>query len=482
MATFLVAFACLIIGYLLYGKLVDVMFGPTDAETPALKHNDGVDYTPLPTWKVFMIQLLNIAGLGPIFGALAGALWGPVVYLWIVGGTIFAGGVHDYLSGMISLREDGMSISEVVGNHMGKTMLTIMRIFSVVLLILVGTVFATGPAMLLAKLTGWMVTPWLVIVLVYYFLATILPINTIIGRIYPVFGCCLIIMAIGLMFGMLTGVGGHIMPEMTLANLYPAPVGKQLPLWPLMFITVACGAISGFHSTQSPLMARCLKDERMGRPVFYGAMVAEGLIALIWAAAGVTFYDGTSGLAAALKAAGPGGAVYDICVGFMGSGIGSTLAMLGVIVCPITSGDTAFRSVRLTLADWFKIPQAKIGKRLMLAIPLLLIGALLSQMDFSILWRYFSWTNQTLAMIVLWTGATYMYRKCPNRHAFLLPMVPAVFMSAVSVTYILQAKEGLQMPTSITYPAGIIVAVLFLLMFLKSTVFSNKGRVAAETK
>ena len=373
MTAFLVALLALIGGYFIYGKIVDNLFGPTDKPTPAMVHNDGVDYIPLPTWKVFMIQLLNIAGLGPIFGALGGAIWGPSVYLWIVFGTIFAGGVHDYLSGMISLREDGKSISEVVGNHMGKTMLTIMRVFSVVLLVLVGTVFMTGPAGLLAKLTGVAVTYVLPCVLIYYFLATLLPIDTIIARFYPLFGACLIIMALGIMAGMLFGVGGHTMPEMSLSNLHPLGAEK-MPIWPLMFITVACGAISGFHSTQSPIMARCLKDERLGRPVFYGAMVSEGIIALIWAAAGVTFYDGTGGLAAAMKAGGAGSVVYDICVGFMGTGIGAVLAMLGVVACPITSGDTAFRSARLTLADWFKVDQSKTTKRLMFAIPLLAIG------------------------------------------------------------------------------------------------------------
>ena len=389
MTAFLVALLALIGGYFIYGKIVDNLFGPTDKPTPAMVHNDGVDYIPLPTWKVFMIQLLNIAGLGPIFGALGGAIWGPSVYLWIVFGTIFAGGVHDYLFGMISLREDGKSISEVVGNHMGKTMLTIMRVFSVVLLVLVGTVFMTGPAGLLAKLTSVAVTYVLPCVLIYYFLATLLPIDTIIARFYPLFGACLIIMALGIMAGMLFGVGGHTMPEMSLSNLHPLGAEK-MPIWPLMFITVACGAISGFHSTQSPIMARCLKDERLGRPVFYGAMVSEGIIALIWAAAGVTFYDGTGGLAAAMKAGGAGSVVYDICVGFMGTGIGAVLAMLGVVACPITSGDTAFRSARLTLADWFKVDQSKATKRLMFAIPLLAIGGILSQMDFNIIWRYFS--------------------------------------------------------------------------------------------
>ena len=473
MVTFLVALCALIGGYFIYGKIVDTVFGPTDAKTPALVHNDGVDYIPLPTWKVFLIQLLNIAGLGPIFGALGGAIWGPSVYLWIVFGTIFAGAVHDYLSGMISLREDGKSISEVVGHHMGPVMLMIMRVFSVVLLVLVGTVFMTGPAGLLAKLTGVAVTVVLPCVLGYYFLATLLPIDKLIARFYPIFGICLIVMALGIMGGMLFGVGGHTMPEMTLQNLHPAGPEK-MPIWPLMFITVACGAISGFHSTQSPIMARCLKDERLGRPVFYGAMVSEGIIALIWAAAGVTFYDGTGGLAAAMKAGGAGTVVYDICVGFMGTGVGAVLAMLGVIACPITSGDTAFRSARLTLADWFGINQEQAAKRLMFAVPLLAVGGILSQMDFNIIWRYFSWTNQTLAMIVLWTGAVYLYRTKKTSGAWKIPFVPATFMSAVSCTYILQAPEGLQLSTAISYPVGIAFAVLCVGLYYKAT-FGSKA-------
>ena len=268
------------------------------------------------------------------------------------------------------------------------------------------------------------------------------------------------------------------MPEMVMANLYPGE--HQLPIWPLMFITVACGAVSGFHSTQSPMMARCLKDERLGRPVFYGAMVAEGVIALIWAAAGITFFDGTAGLQAALKAGGPGGAVYEICTGYMGTGIGAVLAMLGVIACPITSGDTAFRSARLTLSDWFKIDQMGLGKRLMLAIPLLAIGGGLSQMDFNIVWRYFSWSNQVLAMIVLWTGAVYLYKKCEKRLAWVIPCVPATFMSVVTFTYILQAKEGFQMDPSITYPAGLAFGAVCLALFLKNTVMNSQVKRACR--
>ena len=384
--------------------------------------------------------------------------------------------MHDYLSGMISFREDGKSLSEIVGKNLGNIMLQIMRIFSIVLLVLVGVVFMTGPAMLLAKLTGLEMLMWLGVIFIYYTMATLLPIDKIVARFYPLFGVCLIVMALGIMGGMLFGVGGHVMPEMTLENLHP----KQLPIWPLLFITVACGAVSGFHATQSPITSRCLKDESMGRPVFYGAMVAEGIIALCWAAAGVTFYDGTPGLGAALKEAGPGGVVYEICNGFMGAvgiggvSIGAVLAMLGVIACPITSGDTAFRSARLTLADWLNIPQKEAPKRLIIAVPMLAIGLILSQMDFSIIWRYFSWANQTLAMITLWMGTAYLYLHKPGSYAYVVALLPAIFMSAVTTTYLLQAPEGFGLPTDITYPAGIGFAILFTLLFVRAYILRKR--------
>ena len=408
MITFFISLIALIVGFMIYGRFVEKVFAPSLKPTPAITHNDGVDYIPLPTWKVFMIQLLNIAGLGPIFGAIAGALWGPVVYFWIVIGTIFSGAVHDYLSGMISLRHNGESISEIVGIYLGDTMKTVMRIFSVILLVLVGTVFMTGPALLLAKLTpdSLDVTFWLVVVLIYYFLATLLPIDKIIGKIYPLFGACLIIMAIGVSSGII--LGGWQMPE----------------------------------------MARCMKEEKNGRVVFYGAMVAEGIIALIWASAGIAFYETTGGLAAAIASAGPGGVVYDISFGTLGT-VGGILAMIGVIACPITSGDTAFRSARYTLSDWFKIDQVSYTKRLALAIPLLGIGGILSQMNFDIIWRYFSWANQTLAVI------------------------PAIFMTMVTFTYILQAPEGFGLPTSITYPAGVIITIFWAIVYFKSTIFKK---------
>ena len=474
MITFLCAIAALLLGYIIYGGFVERIFKPTDAPTPAVLHNDGVDYIPLPDWKNFLIHLLNIAGPGPIFGALAGAIWGPVVYIWIVLGTIFAGGVHDYLSGMISIREDGKSIAEIVGNHMGNSLLLIMRIFSVVLLVLAGTVAMTVPAAMLSKLLGYAATIVLPCILLYYFLATLLPIDTLIARFYPILGACLIIMALGIMSGMLLGVGGHTMPEMQLANLHPK--GDAMPIWPLMFITVACGAISGFHSTQSPIIARCLKSEHMGRPIFYGAMVAEGIIALIWASAGVTFYGNTNSLAMAMSENGPAGVVYDICVGFMGGNdnaagyVAATIAMLGVIACPITSGDTAFRSARLTLADWFNSNQSKCSNRIVFTVPLLAMGAILSQINFDIIWRYFSWINQTLATIVLWTCATYLFHMEKGRKAWLVAAIPAAFMSAVIFTYILQAEEGFRLSSDICCPAGIIFAIICVGRFFLSNI------------
>lgn len=409
MITFICAIVLLIGGYFLYGKLVEKIFCPDDRPTPAIDHPDGVDYVPMKTWRVFLIQLLNIAGTGPIFGALMGAVFGPVVFLWIVFGSILGGAVHDYMSGMISVRLNGASVSEIVGKYLGKTAKQVMRVFSVVLLVLVGAVFTTSPAALLARLTpDWMNTTfWVVIILIYYFLATLLPIDKLIGKLYPIFGAVLLAMAIGIIGGLVAG--GYQLPEMTLSNLHP----EGQPVWPFMFITVACGAVSGFHATQSPLMARCLKKEKDGRKVFYGAMITESLIALVWAAAGVAFYGATGGLQNALAELGQSGVVYDISVSLLGIA-GGALAIVGVVVCPISSGDTAFRSARLTIADWFKIDQSKMRKRLAITIPLLAVGAILTQLDFDVVWRYFSWSNQTLAMITLWAAAIYLARNAKN--------------------------------------------------------------------
>ena len=473
MLSFFICLALLIGGYFVYGKMVDNTFGTDDRETPAVRINDGVDYVVMPQWKLFLVQLLNIAGLGPIFGALQGALWGPVVFLWITFGTIFAGGVHDYFSGMLSERNDGASISEVCGIYLGGLMKNVMRVFSIVLLVMVGTVFAVGPAGLIVTLfqnngAAGLVTNkefWLWVILAYYFIATFISIDKIIGKIYPVFGICLIIMAVGVAIGIFTKAE-FVIPEIwsNFHNMHP----KGTPIWSVMFITVACGAISGFHATQSPLMARCMKSEKQGHFVFYGAMVCEGVIALIWAAAGCSLYAVTGGLNTGLQealASGQSAAIYDVCKKTMG-GIGIALAMLGVIACPITSGDTAFRSARLVVADWFKIDQKAYASRLKLCIPLLAAGAIIGHLDYTIVWRYFSWTNQTLAMIVLWTASMYLYKEKKN---YWLTAVPATFMSAVSMTYFFYAGECLNLGTTVAYPAGIILAVVFLGIFMRAT-------------
>ena len=486
MVSFLLCLALLIIGYLTYGKVVDNTFGPDDRETPAVRINDGVDYVVMPQWKLFLVQLLNIAGLGPIFGAMQGALWGPAVFLWITFGTIFAGGVHDYFSGMLSERNDGASISEICGIYLGSGMKTVMRIFSVVLLVMVGTVFAVGPAGLIVTLfknggvSGILANTevWLWIILAYYFIATFLSIDKIIGKIYPIFGICLIIMAVGVGFGIMTNPN-YVIPELWTHFYNMEPTGK--PIWSFMFITVACGAISGFHATQSPLMARCMKSERQGHMVFYGAMVCEGIIALIWAAAGCSIYEVTDGLSTGLQAAlanGQSAAIYDVCSKTMG-GIGVVLAMLGVIACPITSGDTAFRSARLTLADWFKVDQESYKNRLVFCVPLLLVGAFVGHLDYSIVWRYFSWTNQTLAMIVLWAASMYLFQQKKN---YWITAVPATFMSAVSATYFLLGDECLGQflnskdasgatiyNTTVAYPVGILFAIVLLAIFIHAT-------------
>lgn len=473
MLSFFICLALLIGGYFVYGKMVDNTFGTDDRETPAVRINDGVDYVVMPQWKLFLVQLLNIAGLGPIFGALQGALWGPVVFLWITFGTIFAGGVHDYFSGMLSERNDGASISEVCGIYLGGLMKNVMRVFSIVLLVMVGTVFAVGPAGLIVTLfqnngAAGLVTNkefWLWVILAYYFIATFISIDKIIGKIYPVFGICLIIMAVGVAIGIFTKAE-FVIPEIwsNFHNMHP----KGTPIWSVMFITVACGAISGFHATQSPLMARCMKSEKQGHFVFYGAMMCEGVIALIWAAAGCSLYAVTGGLNTGLQEAlanGQSAAIYDVCKKTMG-GIGIALAMLGVIACPITSGDTAFRSARLVVADWFKIDQKAYASRLKLCIPLLAAGAIIGHLDYTIVWRYFSWTNQTLAMIVLWTASMYLYKEKKN---YWLTAVPATFMSAVSMTYFFYAGECLNLGTTVAYPAGIILAVVFLGIFMRAT-------------
>ncbi|MBQ7646720.1 MAG: carbon starvation protein A [Clostridia bacterium] len=479
MISLFISFAVLIIGYLIYGRLAEKVFSPDNRKTPAVAINDGVDCVPMKTWKAFLVQLLNIAGTGPIFGALMGAVFGPVVFLWIVFGSILGGAVHDYMSGMISSRHEGSSIAELSGTYLGKAAKWIMRIFSVVLLVLCGTVFVTSPAGLLDKLTpDWMNgTFWAIVILAYYLLATLLPIDKFIGKLYPVFGVLLIIMACAVIGGIIFSGGKYTIPEISLQNLHP----KGTPVWPYMFVTVACGAISGFHATQSPMIAKCIKTEKEGRKIFYGAMISESVIALVWAAAGVSFYGTTQLLSDAL-ASGASNVVYEISTGVLGV-VGGVLAIAGVVVCPITSGDTAFRSARLILAETFKLDQKKIKNRLLITIPLLIVGgfltwfAVVNDNGFQIVWRYFSWSNQTLAMIALWVATAYLLKKGKYLLGSLLTALPATFMTGVSVTYILISSEGFRLDQTVSYIAGAAAAAVLLVIYLFVFLRSIKGKL-----
>lgn len=461
MVSLLCALVILVLGFIIYSRITEKIFGPDDRKTPAIEINDGVDCVPMKSWKAFLIQLLNIAGTGPIFGALMGACFGPVVFLWIVLGSILGGAVHDYMSGMISCRNKGASIAELSGIYLGSAAKWGMRLFSILLLVLTGTVFVNSPASLLAKLTPDVLneTFWIVVILLYYVLATLLPIDKLIGKLYPIFGIILMIMAVSILGG--TIFGDYVIPELSLSNMHP----EGLPVWPYMFVTVACGAISGFHATQSPMIAKCITSEKQGRRVFYGAMIAEAVIALIWAAAGVAFYGATELLSSAIKAEGQSGVVYEISKQMLGT-VGGILAVVGVVVCPITSGDTAFRSARLILAEITKLDQKKIKNRLLITVPLLGIGAALTQMDFDVLWRYFSWSNQTLAMISLWVATAYLLKNGKKKIYSLLTALPATFMSAVSVTYIMIAKEGFELGKTVSYITGAVVAAGLLIYYL----------------
>jgi len=458
MVYFFGCIALLIAGYFIYGTFVDRVFGPNpNRPTPAITMNDGVDYVEMSSKKIFLIQLLNIAGLGPIFGPILGALYGPAALIWIVIGCIFGGAVHDYFSGMLSIRSGGQSIPDVVGNHLGIGFKQFMRVFSIILLLLVGVVFVLGPAKLLGSMTGLAVPAWVAIIFAYYFLATILPVDKIIGRLYPLFGAVLIFMAVGLSAALIFN-GYQFFPEMTLSSLHP----KELPMWPLMFITIACGAISGFHATQSPLMARCVKTEKHGRPLFYGAMIGEGIIALIWATLGMSFYSGAEALNTALGQGGPAYVVNEISTALLGP-FGGLLAIIGVVILPISSGDTAFRSARLIIADFFKLQQKETSKRLLLAVPLFVIGFLVSRGDFGLIWRYFGWANQTLATVVLWTSAAYLIKEAKLHW---IATIPATFMTAVATTYLAYAKIGFGLSLNVATPIGIVVAILCLVLFL----------------
>lgn len=461
---FIIATIGLIAGYFIYGKIVEKVFHPDpNRKTPAVAMHDGVDYVAMPNWKIWLIQLLNIAGVGPVFGPIMGALYGPSALLWIVLGSVFAGAVHDYFTGMLSVRYRGANVPEIVGYNLGNVARQIMRIFAVLLLVLVGVVFATAPAGLLAKLTPDYLdfSVWLGVIFFYYFLATLVPIDKLIGRIYPLFGALLIIMAVGITASMFIE-----MPEKFYSwaewgvNQHP----QDLPLWPLMFITIACGALSGFHATQSPLMARCMANEKSGRFVFYGAMIAEGFIGLVWATVGMTFYPDPESLNATINAGTASSVVYESSIALMGT-FGGILAILGVIVLPITSGDTAFRAARLTIAETLHMDQVKPAKRLIIAIPVFIIGIALSQIDFNIIWRYFGWSNQTLAAIMLWASAAYLYHR---KLVHWICSIPATVMTAAVVTYIVyEPNMGFGVNIGTSNIVGIVVAAVCLVCFLK---------------
>lgn len=446
MYSFILALIILIVGYFTYGKYVEKVFGSDPSRpTPAITRPDGVDYVPLGTFKSLFIQFLNVVGTGPIFGAIAGALFGPMAFLWIIFGCIFAGAVHDFFSGMLSVRSNGATVGELVGENLGTFAKQGMRIFSIVLLVLVGVVFLTSPAQILHSLTNFSYKYLLIIIISYYILATLLPVDKLIGRVYPIFGVALFFMAVGIsisiIYGNITGV--YKTPEITelftQLNYHP-----KLALFPFLFISIACGAISGFHATQSPIIGRCIKSEADGRKVFYAAMIGEGIVAIIWAAAAMTLFphNGELGLVSqlvGLQEVGKAPVVVNEVARITLGKVGAVLAVLGVVAAPITSGDTAFRSARMTIADIFNIDQKPIKNRLIIAIPLFAIGAYLATVDFNIIWRYFAWSNQTLAMIGLWSASAWLLKRKRN---YLITLLPAVFMTLVSIDYIVIAPEG----------------------------------------
>ena len=452
MISLILSLIALVLGFLLYGKFVERVFGPeSDRPTPAVAKADGVDYVALPTWKVFMIQFLNIAGTGPIFGAIMGAKFGPASYLWIVFGCIFAGAVHDYLTGMLSLRKGGVGLPEIIGDYLGQGTKKVVLVFTMVLLVLVAAVFVYSPAIILGDIAGdgssTSMMIWVGVIFVYYFIATMLPIDKIIGKIYPLFAFALIFMAIALMIGLF--VKWPSIPELWdgLGNMGPSVGVKGQPIFPCLFITIACGAISGFHATQSPLMARCLKNEKLGRPVFYGSMITEGLVALVWAAVSSYFFfdGGAAECGSDITAAAPT-VVTTVSKTWLGV-LGGVLAILGVVAAPITSGDTALRSTRLIIADFLKFDQRPVRNRLLISVPLFVVTALLLWFNiadsngFNTIWRYFGWANQTLAVFSLWAVTVYLLRNKKGLQ-YLISGIPAAFMTAVSVTFILVDKVG----------------------------------------
>lgn len=498
MWTFFIALVLLIGGYLVYSRVSEKIFAIDDRKTPAIDHPDGVDIQPLSKWKAFLIELLNIAGTGPIFGAISGALFGPIVFVWIVLGCILGGAVHDYFSGMISCRNNGDSIPQISRKYGGKAVNIFLRIFSVILLILVTAVFVVSPSTLLSELTlgGMPAWSWMIIILVYYLLSAILPIDKIIGKAYPIFGVILIVMALAVVGGIIFQPEKYPMLELIGHFKDYSLMHGDLPWWPFMFVTVACGAVSGFHATQSPVIAKCIKSEKEGRQIFYGAMVAEGIIALIWAAAAIAFFktetlDGYN----ALKSLGGGDSVSvkRIAEGILGP-VGTVLAIVGVVICPITSGDTALRSCRLIIAEAFNFDQKKIANRLIITIPLFLIVAGLSVWDFmdvanfNILWRWFAWSNQVIAAFTLCIITIYLIKEGKYKWGSLISALPASFMIAVTVTYIFGEPNialGRFVPMHVAYIIGGSVAfislVVYFIFLLRYKIFNKDKQRAIIT-
>ena len=478
MVTFCISLVLLILGYLFYGKFVEKVFGPDNRITPALRINDGVDYILLPSWKIFMIQFLNIAGTGPIFGAIMGAKFGPAAYLWIVFGCIFAGATHDYLSGMLSIRNNGAGLPELVGKYLGNGVKNVMLVFTVLLLGLVGAVFVKSPADILTDITHGYGMLWIILIFAYYIIATMMPVDKIIGKIYPVFAFSLLFMAAALMVVLF--VRWYDIPELWETGI--VSVGKLThpetftdDLFPALFITIACGAISGFHATQSPLMARCMKNEHLGRPIFYGSMITEGIVALIWATvASYFFYGNPAGYEVIAAENGYNTSapvvVNLICNDWLGVA-GGILAMLGVVAAPITSGDTALRSARLIIADWLHMDQKSIVKRLSISIPLFLatMGLLIWQMEnvsgFNVLWGYFGWANQALSVFTLWTLTVYLAKNRPAY--FWVTLIPALFMTGVCTSFIVISKTAMGLAPEIGYCAAVVMCAVLLGIFLK---------------
>ena len=475
MITFTLSLVALVLGYFFYGRVVEHVFGPDDRETPAVAKADGLDYIVLPNWKIFMIQFLNIAGTGPIFGAIMGAKFGPVACLWIVFGCIFAGATHDYLSGMLSMRHDGAGLPQLIGHYLGKTTKNVMLVFTVLLLIMVGAVFVYSPAEILHSIGGETMM-WVIVIFCYYFIATMLPIDKIIVKVYPLFAFSLLFMAGALMVWLF--IHWPTVPELW-TNFYNMGAVTEPDTWkdnifPALFITVACGAISGFHATQSPLMARCVKSEKMGRPIFYGAMITEGIVALIWASVASWFFYGNpapgyeliQNATAGFHTSAPA-VVNLVCNEWLGV-VGAILAMLGVVAAPITSGDTALRSARLIVAEWLKLDQRPIPKRLMICVPLfacsiaLLIWQIGNPDGFNTIWQYFGWSNQALSVFTLWTITVYLVRQ---KKAFWITLIPALFMTTVCTTYIFISKQMLHLPESVGYPLGFACLVVAYIWF-----------------